>query len=167
MGWSPFTMTRKVSSSQRIHCSYAAALRFLHEPVELIDLSPAVIRREASPGNPNFFIIHYKTVLFGRTSEFSYTANFVQFHDDGVDCEVQAPAGVRLKNEWRVRKVEGAEGENGEETVEVVEDVTVNTYFFLMPTTVSGLRNARKFLLENLAAKLEGRAETSAIRPEA
>ncbi|TCD71471.1 hypothetical protein EIP91_008851 [Steccherinum ochraceum] len=151
---SALSRTHSVSFSSTVHCTPEKALSVLHDPVALIDLNPLVVSRKQSPEDPSLWTIRDKMKTLGISYEFDYTARHTP-HEDGASFDINAPAGVVLKNRWTVEKL-------AENTVKLTEKVDIEANLFLMPSVLSGLTPSHNQLHERLRARLEASASDHA-----
>jgi len=91
-----------ISSSRVIHAPVSSVLAVLHNPTKLAQLNPLVVSVTQNPEDHDSYTITDKITILGISFPEVYTAKFL-FIPDGVDSDVRASAGVRLRNEWRVK----------------------------------------------------------------
>lgn len=117
MVW-PFTLKRNLSFNKTIRAPRTAAVAFLHDPDNLITLNPLVLSKTADHSNPNLFIITDQLVILGCIhTTTTYKCLFTN-NDKGVDTDVDAGIGTKLKGQWRAK-------DGQDETSEVSEEPEV------------------------------------------
>ncbi|KZS95934.1 hypothetical protein SISNIDRAFT_330150 [Sistotremastrum niveocremeum HHB9708] len=137
---------RTISRSKTIPVLVTTARDSIQNPPFLITLNPLVESCTQSPIDPFLWTITDKLKWMGISFNSSYNARF-RLVEDGVDCEVNAPAGLHLRSSWRARNAMGG--------CEVTETVAVQGFFLLMPFVLHNLRASHAQLLEAMATALQ------------
>ncbi|KAF8898680.1 hypothetical protein BD779DRAFT_29503 [Infundibulicybe gibba] len=139
MVW-PFKMSHSLTFSKCIKTSPDAVLRFLHDPAMLFTLNPLIINTANDPSDTKRWTITDRLVLFGWIDTTTTYTAVISHQEDGLLTETQASAGTSLKSSWVVS------GEN--DATLVVEQVTVQAFFFLMPLILGALKQSHLASLE-------------------
>ncbi|KDR85050.1 hypothetical protein GALMADRAFT_314814 [Galerina marginata CBS 339.88] len=156
----PFFPTRSVFLSKTIPVSRSHLLSILHDPEQVLRVSPLFISLIPDPpkdpssdspttGKAQWYTITERLPMLGGLYESSTTFRCrYERTEDGYDAEVLAGAGTHLMNEARVRDADG-EGEG----VVFEEKLVVTGLFFLMPYIVSTMTTAHIAALDIIAEK--------------
>ncbi|KAF8584979.1 hypothetical protein K439DRAFT_1344575 [Ramaria rubella] len=132
-------MPTTITSNKVINAPLSKALAVLHDPPTLARLNPLVVAMVQDTRDPNLYTITDRMTMFGITvgRQWAYTAKFF-FTEDGVDTDIEAAAGVKLKNQWRAK----AQGDK----VEVTETVTIEANAFVRPFVIYTLKTSHETL---------------------
>ncbi|KAF8078561.1 S-adenosyl-L-methionine-dependent methyltransferase [Lyophyllum atratum] len=125
MVW-PFTLTRTVSFRKNIHASPEAVLRLLHDINVLFAVNPLITHITPDPSNSSAYTVTDRLVVLGYFKTETKYKCWLHLRDDGLDTDVLAGLGTRLKGRYRVRA-----GENG--TTELTEETLIEGLCFLLP----------------------------------
>lgn len=125
MGW-PLTLTRTASFSRTIHALPDTVLKLIHDPNVLFSLNPLIINISVDPANPSLYTVTDRLVILGCfQTQTTYICTLL-LREDGIDTEVVAGGGTRLKSFYRVKA-----GENG--TTEFTEQTMIEVCLLSPP----------------------------------
>ncbi|RDB28506.1 Erythromycin 3''-O-methyltransferase [Hypsizygus marmoreus] len=161
MVW-PLTIARSVSVSKAIHAPVETVIALLHDTDVLFSLNPLILSVNVDPSNPSVYSVTDRLVLLGCfNTQTKYQCTLTKCKD-GLDSNVTANLGTRLKSHYRVQP-----GENG--TTEVTEQTTIEGYLFSMPYIIRTMTAAHHTTLNNLAARAENpssrQSSVSTVKP--
>ncbi|KAF8168043.1 hypothetical protein B0H34DRAFT_792700 [Crassisporium funariophilum] len=109
--WSLYP-TRSLSLHKRISCSTSDVLAVLHDPDQMLRLSPLVFSVVQDPSDTSWYTISERLpqgLLGVWDTQTTFRCRLTRL-SDGVGSEVHAGAGTRLKSEMTVKDAEDAEG---------------------------------------------------------
>jgi hypothetical protein len=150
--------TARFSVAERIDAPVERVFHHLSEPASFVGLQPLLLsveeteRGEDPHGRPTRtfrsverlrllgFIPYRNTILTRMT---------LMRPNELIECEVNSPGGVKLRNTFALRAEEG--------TSCVCDDVTVHCPRWLRPFVVAEARRAHQRMLHNLKRRMEGR----------
>ncbi|KAG6842604.1 hypothetical protein C0991_000130 [Blastosporella zonata] len=154
----PLTLQRTVLLKKTIHVPSEEVLGLLHDPNVLFATSPLITNiAPDSPelSNPSYTVTD--TISFAGIFNFQtqYKCRLDWLYN-GVDSDVAAGFGTRLKGQYRVKAV-------GDDATELSEETVVESIFFMLPYVLKTFKEAHTSSLELLAAKAEKRSSRSLI----
>lgn len=104
----PFVLEHHVTSSRQLVLSvpFIEALAVVQDPETVINLNPLLLKKEKHNDDPLCYTITDKLRLLGLwDTTTTFTCKFV-VHDDGLESNVEAGVGTKLKGQWSLRKTE-------------------------------------------------------------
>lgn len=120
---------RTITSKRAIHCAPESALASFYDHEAFIKLNELVASIEKLPSDnavAKYRITDKKAFLGVFSVSTKYNVSF-QHVSQGMDCEVEASLGIRLRNHWRARQIE-------EGVTEVEETVQVDVSYYISST---------------------------------
>ena len=123
-------LERTIRTSGVVHCSYADALKLLHDPIAMIKLNPLVTDHQQHANEQDTYLITDKLKIFGITKMQTYKAK-VEKVEDGITFHVDA-GSVTSTNHWKLRRTADNEGK-----IEVLEEAHVKVGELLMVNVIS------------------------------
>jgi len=123
----PFILTRTIWTEKTIVAPKSDVLKILHNPHQVVAHNAMVVNIVQDASDPSWYTITDRLPLIGPW--FTYTTIRTQWKKttDGCDVEVYASLFTRLKNELRVRELDGEESSGGG-TVLLYEKVIVKVH---------------------------------------
>ncbi|KAG6812486.1 hypothetical protein H0H92_002593 [Tricholoma furcatifolium] len=147
--WS-LTSQRTVLLTKTIHAPPETVLALVQDPNVLFAASPLItnVTPDSSDSSNTYYTIT-DNLSFGGLFNFQikYKCRLVKVVD-GINSEVAAGFGTRLKGQSRVKA-----GEDG--STELSEETVIETTFFMMPYVLKSFTAAHTSALEVLAARAE------------
>ncbi|KAJ7103471.1 hypothetical protein B0H15DRAFT_215062 [Mycena belliarum] len=134
---------------KRVNAPLQDVLKLLRDPHAFMGLSPLIISVSTDPADSTKHTVVDELILpFGYRTKITYHAR-ITLHDDGMLASSQAGAGTNTVSRYCASAI-------SENETEVVEHVTVNSFFLLLPFIKGVIAKAHLETLDRLAAKLEG-----------
>ncbi|KAG5654080.1 hypothetical protein H0H81_007494 [Sphagnurus paluster] len=148
------TSTRTVSFQRTIRASRGAVLKLLHDPDVMFRTNPLITDVIPDPSHASSYTVVDRLVVMGFYKTQTKFHCHLNLREDGLDTDVVANLGTKLRGSYTVNVGDG-------KTTELVEETVVEGLFFLMPYIVKTMSAAHEAVLENLVAKAENRSSWS------
>ncbi|KAG5731573.1 hypothetical protein E4T56_gene15369, partial [Termitomyces sp. T112] len=142
----PLILQRTVLLKKTIHAPAETVLALLHNPNVLFSLSPVVAKVTPNADSSNSYTFTEALSLAGLFTFQATSQCRMDSFEDGVDCEVVAGFGTKLRVCYRPKPLEA-------EVAEVSEDSTVKSVFITLPYVLKTFTVAHRSILEALAVR--------------